>query len=384
MYKTGDVVILTDVRPTGWNQEGSMDCYLGAVVEIGLKIDSEKFRLKNDAGWLFKLTDIVGYANEELRAQKALEQTEKLIGYCFSIEDIRNIAYDVFGEERVEIIADSSNYVILTIHFPEIHITNTKEERHDIKDMFIRFYIKLHDIDEDYKLEISMHGARTSISIKEYEYEGYRHSHLIRGNIGEFSEFCLGYSDFKMIMQTIVLEPTPENWYLLFLSIENYLSWESLEGGPYCKIGSLRYQDSNISGIVINEAFDKIYKNIPNSVLEISDGSLSLIHDSVELHEYYRTNSELKTLYNVNKGILLNTLNMGIKDKGLTFNNRKIPYLYYLEDVDSEQNTQYSMEVTHAYNELLQNKLKEFNNVYTYNLSKRNNTKDIFGQVGTF
>lgn len=147
----------------------------------------------------------------------------------------------------------------LIIKFPEIIIKNSRDQKHIIKDLYVR--IKFHEprlierVNEQannesgYHIEFSnlicstyLYGLRGTLSSQEYRH-GYLHSHLYsRHNYNlEWGKFCLGSGE---INQTLLLlshidSYTTELFTLLLLQLEAYVVWESLSGVPYIFMSSI-------------------------------------------------------------------------------------------------------------------------------------------------
>lgn len=148
-------------------------------------------------------------------------------------EAVREIyPYDShFSEERKEFI----------IRFPDVLVTNTKEHKHAIKNLFVKFnYTILNpksDVVEVQHIQ-GPYGTRSTLTEKEYR-AFYSHSHLSSGTTpGSWSGFCLGNGNMAHIMHNIAnaTRVSPEQVFGLLLALPSYVSWESLEGGPYIKI----------------------------------------------------------------------------------------------------------------------------------------------------
>lgn len=124
------------------------------------------------------------------------------------------------------------NNIIYTvyIHFPEIVITNSRHQTWTIKDLYIRFGVShrmtIHD----------MRGFRATKTPMEYKYS-YSHSHMHTTN--GWSSFCLGTTVLDTLMAEIRVEYDELKIALFLQSLNDYLSWESLEGGPHISMDSI-------------------------------------------------------------------------------------------------------------------------------------------------
>lgn len=141
----------------------------------------------------------------------------------------------------------------ILIHFPAFTITNSKNARHDIKDLYIRLQYN----HPNKVFSGGYDGARTSITKSELN-GNYAHSHLpsiTDTSVGAFSGFCLGRSTLSYLLSDLAtlemkeekLEDIKLKFLLVLMEIENYLQWESLEGGPYRRMSNIN--SGNLSSI---------------------------------------------------------------------------------------------------------------------------------------
>lgn len=149
------------------------------------------------------------------------------------------------------------------IRYKEIEISNSKDQKHTIKDLFVFVDIA---ITTDYQLHFrDIKGGRTTLSYPEW-CSGYRHSHLNtdRFPIGEISflyltNFCLGAgtdldSISSLYYTSLEYQFTSEYIYSFFFALDDAVSWESVEGGPYIFISSISTDITKIdsSSVVYN------------------------------------------------------------------------------------------------------------------------------------
>lgn len=150
------------------------------------------------------------------------------IGTEATLDFIKRRAKFYYGEDRVWL--DSENKQVI-IHFPEILITNSVEDSHVMKDIFIRITVwgKFKDIEL----------ARTTIN--KDEYRRYIFSHMSESTVGSYgSALCFGNTD----LYSWILNAKSSNSFVnidkIIASLEGYLSWESLEGKPYKYMSIIR------------------------------------------------------------------------------------------------------------------------------------------------
>jgi len=166
---------------------------------------------------------------------------------------------DVYGEEFVSV---DDNYV--TVWFPEVTISNSMEQSHIMRDIYLKFYIDSSQV----KLEGLKRGTLTDVEIRNY----YTFSHC-SNNERVFSwaeSFCFGYTqiaDLKDNLNTRL--KLVKNLRFFLEAIKEYLSWESLEGVPYNKIDNVIY-DKNLytecstSGYDLEDCLLTVMNNIEN------------------------------------------------------------------------------------------------------------------------
>lgn len=205
----------------------------------------------------------------------------------YKLEEIKVIANEIFGEERVDEWEKG-----LMIHFPLINITNSKGDTHIIKDLFFRISLQTIDTSRDRKANIACEGTRTTYSIKELDSK-YTHSHLSEKAWRSFSEFCLGSSNFNVLRITLQLTLDENDWWLFLLSIENYLKWESTEGGPYKYMKEINYNSSTDSSQYVAE-LERLMNIMPYSIFEFND-DLSVNSASLVVYNFFNTHSSIRS-----------------------------------------------------------------------------------------
>ena len=124
----------------------------------------------------------------------------------------------------------------ILIFFPELEIKNKYNEHHIIKEL----YVKLNLTDENFNIS----GIRTKATVDEINTH-YLHSHLpgqLYNNNLKFSNFCLGrgplISDVSFILENRS-NATEGMWVAFCKDLDDYVRWESIDGGPYIKMSSI-------------------------------------------------------------------------------------------------------------------------------------------------
>lgn len=204
---------------------------------------------------------------------------------------------DDFYKDRWDIIPiNVNNYKKnenLVIHYPEINISNSRDHKHIIKDLYV--IVPLHIESENFVFSGNLYGFRTYQTSDEYS-SNYIHSHLNSNKILEIGKFCLGSGDINLTIRNLMNKNNFSDVLLngFLLTLEYYLSWESLEGGPHRKLEALfnRSTEININEIrsfsleqtLFKKCFEKINPVYLNGVIDYNFKDLEN-----QLFEYFNT-----------------------------------------------------------------------------------------------
>jgi len=172
-----------------------------------------------------------------------------------SIYDFKKGLKDFFGDR-----VDVSHNEQFIVYFPEKTISNSSGRKHTIYDIYVKviyefgrnnyrsklrnvLYEEFQSILENKIQTTTFHvssGTRTKCSKEEID-SGYLFSHFSR-RYGDWKSVCLGEG---ILNKYKTINITNEETLIGFcMSLENYLSWESLEGGPYIKMSEIRTNNS--------------------------------------------------------------------------------------------------------------------------------------------
>ena len=211
---------------------------------------------------------------------------------------------DLMFGKNWEFVPLNSTVCQFTVYFDKITVENEKNVTHDISDFFIRFHIL-----SNLKLHGSIQGARSTITLEEYNYsnrEGtdcYIHSHLkgYKGSFieGQFYNFCLGSSELASVVEHLVssnnLDYLKINWYKFITYLEPLARNESLEGTPYRYIKEIKKASSilNLNEILgltrISDEFE----------LKLNDFKvIKFIQDFITVTEFDKFNLDFKLNFN--------------------------------------------------------------------------------------
>ncbi len=298
--------------------------------------------------------------------------------------EVYKIAVDIFGEDRVDLDVmnwhDPSGTYSITILFPELEMTNSANAKHTIYDMYVRFIVGYVNLTEEC-ISVSFLGNRGMFTLKE-ACSGYSHSHM--NGSATFTNFCLGSSVFGTLLHDVMRQPDETKWNLLLLSVENYLKWESLEGGPYRLISNMGYGNYAASRPDLVQAFNQIAKGIPPSAFAYTD-QLVLMEDDRDLIEYYDEKSPVKTLV---RGLTKETAEQLMRDHTNTlarytfhFIDRTVTKRIIPADEFSGEQGPISKDVVNHYNQIIKTQLNSFNNNLRYEQLKGIRKDTVFGEI---
>lgn len=373
--KVGDYVLLPSTLPSYWSDD--MSQFLNKVVRITKIyqiVENDYFEFEGSKPYFFDPTCILKSYTE----QEYLQYLEFRKESPQNINDIYEIAKEVYGEDRVEI---DRNGII--IYFPHIHITNGRQKKgHDIHDLFVRIGVNL-DLDKG-AANLDIDGKRMSYTLDELA-SAYCHSHL-SFNGCQWGNFCLGSSQFR-IMQTNMLSPkgsTNVSWRLMFYSIPKYLEWESLDGGPYKSIENIVSfdKDSNIS-------FDfhkhkSIFKELPLDLLDATSLGIS-INNATAFSNFIKEKSPIKSLKK-DSSIRAKELTKSYYDNYgkayITFKGKKMPFKVIEQKIENKEQTEVSSDVVSLFKNNFINVYNNFNTELNTNYAKDKFYSKLFGQAG--
>lgn len=212
--------------------------------------------------------------------------------------DVQSIDKEILNDEdlinrQIPVITEC------IIKFPKITITNSREEKHVIKDLFlfIDFY-KKGSIHHD-----SFYFKRSTFTLTEL-YKGYMHSHVGTMNVANYERSifeikynpCLGSTTLNNIVN--MFKYSYENSFFndldyynlqvgtLFNLLDIFVSWESLEGTPFI----------SISGLINNEIQSgTLSRNASNNEKSFFDTiKSSFILNNIDLSSYLKVYPTLK------------------------------------------------------------------------------------------
>lgn len=132
----------------------------------------------------------------------------------------------------------------ILIRFPEITIKNSKLRSHTIKDLVLCLPL----VCKRNLLPATLRGVRLTVTPAEFK-KKYQHSHIATGKFPssvthdlQAAPFCIGEGNIAFLLGSFVSTTTFERriFERLLMEIETFIAWESLEGGPYICMESIK------------------------------------------------------------------------------------------------------------------------------------------------
>lgn len=308
-YRVGDVIRLkTEKNYQGYTRVGwddRMNDYMGIEVTIESLDDgsgyisnrNHRFRIKESPRWTFWVRDIAEMIRRADGLPIEIPVPREKTNYLKTPKEVGKIAREVYGDNR---IIEFRNDVI--VHFPEIEITNSNKKSHIIRDLYVKVHIST-NVDDDYEDEddleglhivtIGLDGMRTTYTLPEAD-KNYNHSHLSCGGFCQWSTFCLGKSDFTILIANLSLDPVEEQWQMFFLALDKYVRWESIEGGPYARLEEIG-NSRTIDQAVIKKELARIVRGIPLDSFDII-GDRLVLKDCKQVYDFFNKFSTIRNM----------------------------------------------------------------------------------------
>ena len=216
------------------------------------------------------------YDDFELRRNKIINF--KSLSDIKSLEDV--IKHH-FTSDNYE-ITNNGEFLNIVLKYNNITITNSEEGSHFIKSIFVKLIFNKNNK----KFNSTIEGVRGDLSVKELN-SGYNHSHLRTGTNG-WTVFCLGSSEIAGIITDLNMhEFNDAKFDLLLYNLEEYIKWESLEGGPYFRISNLNYGERMRETVFSDQEVTEIYEDFVseqqpfNTTFDVSLKKIKVVNDDL-------------------------------------------------------------------------------------------------------
>ena len=160
------------------------------------------------------------------------------------IKDLEEVLDRTFKRKWEITRSGSGKLTYVTIHYPEITITNEDDRSRVIKDIFIRY-----TFDKDMKINRSIEAYRTTYEMDEY-YSDYCHSHISGRPNRWGSTFCLGSStEVSILLKDIYELPwDKDRMEMLLNQFDSQVRWENKED-PHMLMSNITAFNPRISSI---------------------------------------------------------------------------------------------------------------------------------------
>jgi len=170
------------------------------------------------------------------KIERAIKRIGEIVGSVHD-EDHYDILFTLSGRNCID-------FTVIIKH-DNITITNSIEDSKYIGTIFTYLKGAIFENPERFLINIVLRGTRLTYNYKDVISE-YTHSHLPSDSSRTFCSFCLGHGNdiFAGIKETqafphnggIYHEINDLEFEGLILAIEDFIKWESLEGGPHKKM----------------------------------------------------------------------------------------------------------------------------------------------------
>lgn len=135
-------------------------------------------------------------------------------------------------ENILEEVAHEEGQAYIIIKFPNVRVTNEYDQYTDIRDLYVRIYVRLNG-----QLVGELTMIRATFSMDEWASD-YAHSHL-PGISTEFTVPCFGTGPIIRTMMSLNTRCDLNIWGLFAFEIQKYVTVESLTGVPYRRLQSI-------------------------------------------------------------------------------------------------------------------------------------------------
>ena len=173
------------------------------------------------------------------------------------------------------------NAIKIIIKFPQITITNSRNESHEIKDLYVVLPIRLNA--NNNIIVGRLEGTRGRISFAEKK-SSYAHSHLQPNSFltsyqYKTTSFCLGSGPLKDILDRIEMNNMRiEDFEAILVFIDDFVKWESIEGVPYIYISNISEVSTRYELYMESLDFKQYIENtsIPNLIYYLKEKNTPL------------------------------------------------------------------------------------------------------------
>lgn len=150
-----------------------------------------------------------------------------------------------YRKALIEVIRNLKSNAVILVHWNSVIVENELNEKTEIQDLYAKI-----SIDMDGVLLSKFKLCRMTYT-QEHYLAGYSHSHVpsvYENNIGDWQDPCTGSGPINGTMSLLYRDNNDDIWPLFCLELDKYVHTESLSGGPYFRIASIK---QNIAGEIL-------------------------------------------------------------------------------------------------------------------------------------
>jgi len=209
---------------------------------------------------------------------------------------------------------------LIILKFDNVTVKNRNNLEHNIKDLYILIRLK-----EDFSITGGIEGCRGELTYAEYT-SNYLFSHLSSYYDEHISKCCLGgQTALNQVCMELHCTFNSTRFEHFLFAIKNYVTWESLEGGPYRKIkdiGNNIYSNivsltnSQIENYIIPCINKKLHFIIDHDIIEVER---DFYNYSIITEAFYASNLPDKYFYcceyDVKKKLFVSSVNTEATNK---------------------------------------------------------------------
>lgn len=236
-------------------------------------LSAKEKNLTTNKEWLSKLFDknricFTGDYNNESHYRFRSEETKALFKQqLFTLIDVFNRKYEKDWDihlKPTQIAGQICYQLSFMIRYEQIPITNTPGHLRELKELIVVLPVSW---TSEYKClyVTNILGTRYSLQHDEWK-SNYMHSHLDThfvsnySQVGYMKQFCLGSTELSELQMELNSE-FDENQFELFLyTLDSYVSWESLEGGPHISMDKIVLNESRNEIGLSNSDMGELYR----------------------------------------------------------------------------------------------------------------------------
>lgn len=329
---------------------------IGKIIEIpyGETLNDRIYGWDNKGVMLLKYSDLKNsylkpLTPELILKSKNVEDYVRKMSQDNFANYVVNILNICYSKENIDIQIEKNGITNIILYIPEITIINSLGLDHIMRDIYLKFEFRNN-------IFFRMSIRRTTFYSIECYYD-YVYSH-VNANWGSWSSnFCFGSTDYAQTYSKITksISLFAQEFPQFVAGLNNYLSWESIEGRPHRNMSNLFLNSSDSSASAPYYDFNHLYVLFMNNITAIkykyditSTGAYSIkLEDSwkEELHKEITKYIDKKLIFEYSNGKSFTTginleryIQYNGKDSGVIFKGNKIKYkITHLREVSSEK-----------------------------------------------